>query len=334
MKSLRIAAVLAALVFVPLIGSGDPFADDSGNWPSFRGPGATGVSSATGLPADWDIASGRNIAWTLDIPGVSHSSPVVWGDQVLVITAVSSGAESQRVPGVGNNPVSDRSEFDWRLYSIDRADGEVMWSVSAHQGRPRANRHEKASHSNSTPSTDGQRIVAIFGSEGMYCYDMAGELLWTVDLGVLDTGLYQDPTSNWGYAASPTIHGDRVFVQVDRHRDSFLAAYSIEDGSEIWRTARDEKNTWSTPTVYTYGGREVLVTNGGNYIRAYDPNDGEEVWRFADDAEVKVPTPFLAGDKVISSGGYPQGRSFYAFEPGARGEISSGDTKRSDIASA
>ena len=122
------------------------------------------------------------------------------------------------------------------------------------------------------------------------------------DLGVLDTGLYQDPTSNWGYAASPTIHGDRVFVQVDRHSDSFIAAYRLEDGTEIWRTPRSEKNTWSTPVVYEHDGREILVANGGNYIRAYDPASGDEVWRFADDAQVKVPTPISAAGKIILLG--------------------------------
>ncbi len=301
----------------------NPTPNAASNWPSFRGPGGAGVSEARNLPSEWNVEDGRNVAWALDVPGVSHSSPVIWDHHVFVITAVSDEpGDAVRARAGSNNPASDRGRFDWRLYNVDRRDGEVSWVVSAHEGRPRTARHQKATHANSTPATDGTRVVAIFGSEGMYCYDMAGNLLWHVDLGVLDTGLYGDPGVSWGYAASPTIHGDRVFVQVDKHSGSYLAAFRLEDGGEIWRTPRREKNTWSTPTIYEHEGREVLVTNGGNFIRGYDPANGEEVWRFADDAEVKVPTPFFASGKIILAGGYPQGRPVYAFDAGVEGDIS------------
>jgi len=303
--------------------AGAPTPTSADNWPSFRGVGAAGVSDATDLPAAWNVETGDNIRWAVDVPGVSHSSPVVWGGQIFVVSAVSRiGSDTARINGVGNSTINDDGEFDWRLFSFDRNDGSIEWSVTASAGQPRARRHEKASHSNSTPATDGRFVIAIFASEGMFAYNMEGDLEWQVDLGLLDPGLYGDPSSQWGYAASPTIHGDRVYVQVDKHADSFIAAYDINDGSEIWRTARSEKNTWSTPLFYQEGERQVLVTNGGNYIRAYDPANGAEVWRFRDDAEVKIPSPFAAGGKVIIAGGYPQGRPVYAFDPFAQGEVS------------
>jgi outer membrane protein assembly factor BamB len=291
------------------------------NWPSFRGVATSGVSDATDLPSSWDVHSGDNIRWSVEVPGVSHSSPVVWGDQIFVASAVGTNGDTGRVDGVGNDTIDDDGEFEWRLFSFDRNDGAPLWEVTAASGRPRAQRHEKASHANSTPSTDGRYVIAIFGSEGMFAYDLQGEQQWMIDLGVLDTGLYGEPEVQWGYAASPTIHGDRVFVQVDRHADSFIAAYDIHSGAEIWRTARREKNTWSTPLYFEHGGHELLVANGGNYIRAYDPADGSEVWRFRDDAEVKVPSPFAADGKIILAGGYPQGRPMYAFDPAAEGEV-------------
>lgn len=349
MKSLRLVPGAIALSVVVLLSTGavavglptgarPPVSDDrvalaagrraDAQWPSFRGPRAAGVSEATGLPSAWDLATGANVRWTLDLPGVSHSSPVVWEDRIYLISAISANeADAGRVAGVGNTPVEDSGPFDWRLYAIDRTSGAEIWSVSAHEGRPRTDRHEKSSPSNSTPATDGRHVVAIFASEGMFCYDLDGNLLWQVDLGLLDTGLYGDRTSQWGYAASPTIHGDRVFVQVDRHTDSFIAAYRLADGAEIWRTPRREKNTWSTPTIVEHAGGELLVANGGNYIRGYDPANGEELWRFADDAEVKVPTPFAAGGKIIVAGGYPQGRPVYAIDPGARGDVSGADSQ-------
>ena len=325
MQSLLLSLVAVVVTLASLLSGSTPSGPlspvSADNWPSFRGVGTAGVSDATGLPTNWNPATGENIRWSVDLPGVSHSSPVIWGDQVLVSAAVGIDGDSQRVDGAGNATIDDDGEFEWRLLSFDRTDGSAQWSVTASAGRPRVRRHEKASHSNSTPATDGRYVIAIFASEGMFAFDMQGNQRWSVDLGVLDTGLYGEPSVQWGYAASPAIHGDRVYVQVDRHADSFVAAYDIGDGAEIWRTPRSEKNTWSTPLYYEHEGGALLVTNGGNYIRAYDPADGDEVWRFRDDAEVKVPSPFAADGKIILTGGYPQGRPVYAFDPTVAGEI-------------
>ena len=191
-----------------------------------------------------------------------------------------------------------------------------------HQGVPRMKRHVKASHASATPATDGRVIVALLGSEGLFCFDMSGTLKWRQDLGVMDVGLVDDPSYQWGPASSPVIFENLVIVQNDRHKDSFLAAYDIATGKEVWRTAHDEYPSWATPADRAHAAaRTEIVTNAGKHIRGFDPKTGRELWRLSDNhTQVKVPTPVVAGDLVIVTGGYPPGgRPIYAIRPGGSG---------------
>lgn len=262
---------------------------------------------------EWDIETGANVRWSTPIPGYSHSSPVVWGDTVFVVTTVSDDPTTDgRFDGASNDAIADMSEREWKIYALGRNDGRVLWERVAHRGAPRVKRHEKASHANSTPVTDGSHVVALFNSEGLFCWSTDGDLLWTLDLGTLDPGLWGEPDNNWGHASSPVIFEDTVIIQSDDFADSFLAAFRLTDGSEVWRVARDEMATWTTPLIIGEGADAILVTQGGNYIRAYNPRTGAELWSYADQAEVKVPSPFVAGDLLIFAGGYPPGRHMLA----------------------
>ena len=298
------------------------------NWPSFRGPSGTGVSTAvTAPPAAWNLASSKGIAWRTNIPGLAHSSPIVWGDRIYVTTAVASSGKTSIVTGdvskSGIDPATDVVSHTWRVIALDKASGKIAWDRVAHQGVPRMKRHVKASHASATPATDGRYIVALLGSEGLFCFDMAGTLKWRKDLGIMDVGLVDDPTMQWGPASSPIIHGNSVIVQNDRHRDSFLAAYDIASGKELWRTTHDEYPSWATPAVVKGKERTEIVTNSGKFIRGFDPATGRELWRFSDNnTQVKVPTPIAAGDLVIVTGGYPPGgRPLYAIRPGGNGVL-------------
>jgi outer membrane protein assembly factor BamB len=297
------------------------------NWPAFRGPGATGVAEAASPPVRWDISSATNVAWKTTIPGLAHSSPIVWGTRVYVTTAVPASGKPSVATGdsskAGIDAASDMVSHTWRLLALDKGTGAVVWDKAVHDGIPRMKRHVKASHASATPATDGRYIVALLGSEGLFCFDMGGVQKWRKDLGVMDVGLVDDPTYQWGPASSPVIHGDLVIVQNDRHRDSFLAAYDLATGAEKWKVARQELPSWATPLVATRGGRAEVVTNSPNEIRGYDPATGRELWRLADDAtQVKVPSPVVAGDLVIVTGGYPAGgRPIYAIPAGASGTL-------------
>lgn len=286
-----------------------------GNWPAFRGPERSGVAADATPVTSWDVETGRNVRWTAPVPGYSHSSPVVWGARVFVTTAVSDDPSVYgRRRGTGNSAIDDVAPREWRLLAFDRSDGSVLWDRTAHRGAPRVRRHEKGSHANSTPVTDGRRVVAVFNSEGMYCWSVDGELMWSRDLGRLDPGYWGQPDNPWGHASSPILFEDTVIVQSDDFADSFLAAFRLEDGEEVWRVPREELATWSTPVVWGQGDDAVLVAQGGNRARAYDPRTGEELWSFEDHAEVKVPSPFLVDDLLILAGGYPRGRPVYAVD--------------------
>jgi outer membrane protein assembly factor BamB len=285
-----------------LAASGDAGAE---GWPRFRGPAARGTLDGQKLPESWDVASGTNVRWRISIPGIGHSSPIVWGNRVFVTTAVSGQDEELVLGDEGGIDLADDSdEFSWRIYCLDSKSGEILWQREAYAGVPRATRHVKSSQANSTPASDGRVVVAVFGSQGLKAFDLAGKELWQRDLGVLDPGLFGDATSHWGYASSPVIHDGLVFIQVDRHAASYLAAFHAATGEEVWKIERDEKPVWSTPTVYEGPGRTQLIVMGGDWDRGLDPKTGRELWRFARDYEVKVSSPIVAEGLIILSGGY------------------------------
>lgn len=292
------------------------------NWPAFRGPGAAGT--AEGSPVvEWN-ADGTNILWKTAIPGRAHSSPIVWGDRVFVTTAVAAKPEGEFRHGLYGDVDSVKIEttYDWRIYALHKKTGEILWHHIATEGSPRASHHIKATQANATPVTDGRRVVAILGSEGLYAWDLDGKLLWKRDLGVLSVGWFYDATYEWGHSASPILHEDKVIVQVDRHREPFLAAYSLKDGSELWRSKRDNLPSYSTPTLFEAPSGPEIVTNGTNFIRAYNPQDGKELWRLGPNSELVVGTPVTGHGMVFVTGGYPPVRPIYAIRPGGEGDLS------------
>jgi outer membrane protein assembly factor BamB len=285
-------------------------------WPSFRGPDAAGVGSAGAPPLTWDVATGTNVAWSTPIPGLGHSSPVVWGDRVFVTTAVplpdASGAAGGGAIADGTvnlkegGSIANRSRHAWRLYCLDRTTGRVLWERTAHEGMPKVKRHAKASQASATPVTDGRHVIAMMGSEGLYAFDMQGAPLWTKDLGRLDVGYVDDRNEEWSPGSSPVIHDGLVIVQNDRHADSYVVAFDVRTGQEKWRVGRDEMPSWATPTVVD-GPRPTIVTNSPRFIRGHDAATGRELWRVEEGGQVKVPTPVVFEDLVIVTGGWPNG---------------------------
>lgn len=298
-------------------------------WPSFRGPGASGVADGQELPSDWDVRAGRNVRWKADVPGVGHSSPIVWGERVFVTTAVPA-EEPRLVLGDkgGIEVASDKPPISWRLLCFDAKDGKRLWEREAFAGAPRAARHVKSSQANPTPVTDGKTVVALFGSGTLAAYDVGGAPRWSVELGKLDPGLLDDPSSEWGHGSSPVIFENLAIVQVDKHKGSFLAAFELATGEPAWRVERDERPVWATPTLDTSGGRPELYVVGGYHVRGYDPRTGKELWRFKDVSEVKTPTPFASDGLVIFAGGY-RGRPLFAIKAGAQGDVSVADDVKS-----
>jgi outer membrane protein assembly factor BamB len=292
-------------------------------WPAFRGENAGGAADGQGAVTEWDATTGKNIRWKTLIPGLAIASPIIWADRVIVVAAASEGDTTFRTGLYGDvKPVDDASRHSWRVYALDRASGRIVWEREVHSGSPLIKRHTKSSQANATPVTDGKHIVAVFGAIGvMVCYDMDGALLWKKELGALDSGWFLDPTYQWGHASSPIIYGSSVIVQADQSKGSFLAAFNLADGKEIWRTSREEMSTWSTPTILRSARGDELVTNGTK-VRGYDPATGALLWTLGPNSEVVVGTPVVRDDVVYVTAGYPPIRPVYAIKAGSHGDIS------------
>ena len=289
-------------------------------WPSFRGANAAGTADGQGAVTEWNVEKGTHIRWKTPVPGISNASPIVWGNKVFVVTAISSAGDSTFRTGLYGDvkPVEDLSEHTWKIYCLDKASGKVLWEQTAFKGVPKTKRHTKASQANSSPVTDGTRVVALFGSIGrLVGWDMNGKQLWNVDVGILDSGWFFDPTYQWGFSSSPIIHRERVIVQADMQKNSFIAAYDVKTGKQVWKTDRDEIPTWGTPTIF----ENQIVTNGPT-VRAYDVETGKELWKLGPNSEVTVGTPVVGEGLVFVTGGYPPARPIYAVKATARGDIS------------
>jgi outer membrane protein assembly factor BamB len=217
--------------------------------------------------------------------------------------------------------VKDDSVHTWHVLCLDKSTGKNLWDKTAHQGLPKVKRHAKATHANSTPVTDGTHVVASFGSEGLYCYDFRGKLLWKQDLGTLNSSWFYDPDYQWGFGSSPIIYRNLVIVQCDSGNNSYLAAFDIKSGNKAWLTPREEIPSWGTPTIVESKTRTELVTNATKFVRGYDPLTGKELWRLGGNSEISVPTPFAAHDLIFVASGYRLPRPVFAIRPGAAGDI-------------
>jgi len=293
------------------------------NWPSFRGPAASGVADGSPTSVKWDASTGENVLWKTPVGGVSVSSPIVWGDRVFVSTAVSSDPNAGIKTGLYGDvePAKDVSKHTWRLIALDKRTGKVLWNRVAHEGVPKTKRHPKSSQASATPVTDGRHVIVSFGSEGLFAYDVDGALLWTRDLGVLNAGWFYDPDFEWGIGSSPIIWKNLVIVQCDIQKNSFIAAFDVATGQPAWRTAREEIPSWSTPAIFDNNGRAELVTQATTFTRGYDPANGKELWRLSGNSEITIPTPIVGPGFVIVTNGYRGVQPIYAIKPGAAGDI-------------
>ena len=319
----RLSRISSYLLLIVLI-AGFAISARAQNWPSFRGANASGVADGKPTATNWDATKGTNILWKTPIPGLAHASPVVWGDKVFVTTAVSSkGGEYFRHGLYGDVDMDkDTSPHTWHVYAIDKRTGKIIWDRIAHEGVPKIKRHIKSTHASSTPATDGNYVVAFFGSEGLFCYDLKGKLIWKKDLGLLDTGWFYDPDYQWGTASSPIIYKNMVIVQCDVQKNSFIAAYDLKDGKQLWMTPREEIPSWGTPTIYEGPARVELITNATRAVRAYDPMTGKELWRLAGNPEVTATTPITGHGLIFICNSYRPNQPIYAIRGGATGDIS------------
>ncbi len=311
---MRTAAVILAVLRVGC--------SPAANWPQFRGPFADGVDASAPTPIHWDVGKGENLRWHTPIPGLAHSSPIIWGNVIYLITAVGSVNQDVKVGLYGAiESAEDQDTHQWRLLALEKDTGRIRWDKPGFEGIPRGKRHPKSTHCNSTPATDGNRIVAIFGSEGLFCFDREGKLLWKKDLGPMKSGYYVVPSAEWGFSSSPVIHEGKVVVLCDVLGDSFLAEFDLADGRELWRAPRHDVPTWGTPAVAKAGGRTEILVNGWHHTGAYDFTDGKEIWKLDGGGDIPVPTPIVAGGLAYFTSAHGPLRPMRAIRLDARGEL-------------
>jgi outer membrane protein assembly factor BamB len=292
-------------------------------WPQYRGYMAGGVIDGVNLPDTWNVPEGTNVKWKVGVPGLGISCPVIWGNNLFITTAISSQDNSGFRTGIYGDvaPVNDTSEHEWKVLCYDKISGNLNWERTACTGVPKVKRHPKSTHANTSVATDGKHVVAFFGSEGLYCYDMQGNLKWKADFGKLRSAFFLMEDAEWEFASSPILYNGVVIVQCDVLGDSFIAALDAESGNELWRAKRDEYPGWSTPNIYLDNGIPRVVVNGYKHRGAYDYKTGAEVWRMSGGGDIPIPTPIIGDGMIYVNSAHGPSSPVLAIRTNARGDI-------------
>jgi outer membrane protein assembly factor BamB len=315
---MRTTAFLAAFLFLVSAVGADEAPDAQKNWPRWRGPLGTGWSPTAEPPLKWD--SKTNIRWKTRIPGKGSSTPVVWGDRVFVLSAEDTGVQAAPGDIPKPNPAFQKRTEAPRTYHrflalcLDRATGKVLWQKVAARAVPHEGHHPSHSYGGFSPVTDGKRLYAWFGSQGLYCYDLAGKLLWKQALGRMETRL------GWGEAGSPAVHNGVLVIDWDHEGKDFLLALHAETGKTIWKVDRDEPTSWATPLIVEHKGTTQVITTGTNRIRGYDLKTGKVLWECGGMTINAIPSPVTANGVVYVMSGY-KGSMAVAIPLDARGDV-------------
>jgi len=301
-------------------------------WTSYRGYMSSGVLDNAALPEDFDFGTGKNILWKTEIPGMGLSSPVIWDDKLFITSAISLADNSGIKAGMYGDvrPVADSSVHEWKVFCINKKSGKILWEKTAYKGVPKIKRHPKSTHANTSVATDGKYAVAFFGSEGLYCYDMKGNLQWKKDFGLLKSVFFIMKNAEWEFASSPVIYNGALIIQCDVLENSFLAAYDVKTGKELWKTNRDEFPGWCTPNIYTNAGKTFIAVNGYKLRAGYDFQNGKEIWRMSGGGDIQIPTPVIGNDLIYFNSAHGKSNPIIAVKSNAAGDITLKDNETSN----
>ena len=290
-------------------------------WPQWRGPLATGEAPHADPPIHWSAST--NLRWTVDLPGEGHSTPVVWSNRIFVTAAVPTGEpfepKPDTAPGAHDNRLVTH-RYDFCLFCIDRQTGRLLWKRKLRNERPKEGGHFTGSLASNSPLTDGERVIAFFGSRGLYATDFEGTLLWQKDFGKMET------RHAHGEGSSPALANGLLVVNWDHEFESFVAAVDVKTGKEKWRQPRKEKTSWSSPLIVKADGRKQIVIAATERIRGYDLQTGEVIWQCAGLSRNVVSTPVASTNGLVFVSNSYDWRIIMAIRlAGARGDISNSD---------
>ena len=296
-----------ALITAMSLGIATTGSSAAGNWPQWRGPDGSGISTEKNLPAEWSTT--RNIKWKTPIDGRGHSSPIVWDNKIFVTTAIEGEVvEGAKAPKhmmgdkefVHPDSIGANKKHTFKVIALNRDTGKILWQAVAFEGTPYDDRHRKSSYAASTPATDGKLVYAFFGSEGIYAYDFNGKLAWKADLGKMGT-------VGMGTGTSPILFENLVIVQCDEENGtaSYIVALDKKTGKEVWKTPRKVQVSWSTPLLVKTAKRAELIASGTESIVSYDPATGKELWTHKGVESNAIPSPVANSEFVYLVAGFP-----------------------------
>ncbi|MFO0809519.1 MAG: family 16 glycoside hydrolase [Gemmataceae bacterium] len=274
------------------------------DWPHWRGPNADGTAPHATPPLTWDAATGKNVRWAVPLIGRGSATPIVWGDQVFIVSAERTDREAKptELPESSGDfekrTTAPKVFHRFLVTSYDRATGTVRWQRVAAEKVPHEGHHETHTYAAGSPTTDGERLYVSFGSFGVYCYDLTGKPLWERDLGRLNTRL------GWGEAVTAVVHRDNLLLNWDQEANSALYCLDAKTGKTRWKADRDEHSTWTTPLVVEYQGKTQVIVNGTTRVRSHDLATGTVIWSVGGMTVNPIPSAVRFGDSVIIVSGY------------------------------
>ncbi len=338
MKLKAFFPTMVGLLFAHAVSAANSESDAKQFWPQWRGPLATGVAPLADPPLTWSETN--NLKWKVKFPGAGDSTPIVWGGRVFILTAIPTGKKVEPKPSPTPDPsTADKGSgkegrprgpmnqeapsetYQFVVLCLDRNTGKTLWQKVAREEVPHEGHQPNNTFASASPITDGRHVLAFFGSRGLHCYDMEGNLKWSKDFGHMRTKM------GFGEGASPALYGDTVIVNWDHEGDDFIVALDKITGKELWRTPRDESTGWSTPLVIEHGGSRQIVVNASGKVRGYDLANGKEIWSCAGQTANAIPTPVSAGDTVYVTSGF-RGSACYAIQLGRTGDLTDTDAVR------
>lgn len=290
------------------------------NWPQWRGPLGTGAAPAADPPIEWSET--KNIRWKVTLPGKGHSTPVVWGDRLFLTAAIPFGEKVPPIhstaPGTHDGvPVTQQHEFV--VIAVNRRDGNILWQKSLLKKLPHEGGHYTGSLASNSPVTDGEHVYAFFGTHGLYCLDLQGELKWQKQFGEMQT------KHGHGESSSPVLHGDLLFVNWDHDGPCYVTALDKRTGQQKWKVDREADTSWSSPVVIENEGQAQLVVAGTNSLRAYDPSSGSVIWECGGLSSNVVATPVSAEGMLFAGSSYEKKAILAIRLDAAKGDITDTD---------
>ena len=323
MRRLSITSAFLLILSGILFAQSDINENDK-NWTQWRGPYETGVAPAGNPPIEWSET--KNVKWKSEIPGIGHATPIIWKDQMILLSAIKTnklGGKKEAEEGQDENDWMNANSTDlihkFAVISVDRTSGKIQWQTVVREELPYSKTHEFGSWASNSPVTDGENIYAYFGSHGLYCLNLKGEILWERDFGRMEKVM------SFGEGSSPYLYKNKLVVLRDHQGQSSIHVMDKRTGDIIWEAERDEVSSWSTPSVIEFEGSSQLVTAATNKIRSYDIDTGKLLWECSGLTRNVIPSPLFLDGRVYLMSGF-RGNALLAINlAGASGDISGSD---------